>query len=122
MSYAAAMNPKYRDVFGPKKNLIFCVPWWLYTPAAISRGAKLCQTELIQLLSHRLFTSLSVGLQATNFPFPSHQLFKGHGWCEDACPQLKVGQISWADRHLLWHSLLQLKERKNVDGRLNKIK
>lgn len=46
--------------------------------AAIPRTGRLCQTEPIHLLFHPLLTSLSVGLQATNFLFPSHQLFKGH--------------------------------------------
>lgn len=110
MNYAAAMNPKCRDVCGPKK-LKCRVPRWLYTPAAKSRGARLWQTELIQLLFHPLFASLFVGIQATFYFLPVNfsrviAIVK--------MPVHKAGQISWADWYLLWHSLSQLlkKEKK----------
>lgn len=82
------MDPKYR-------LLGCCVQQWLYIPVATSGGNTLHQAELIRLLYHPPFTSLSIGLQVTYFLFPSRQLFKDNCWCEGACPQLKVGQISY---------------------------
>lgn len=83
MSYAAAMDPKER-------LLRCCVQQWLYIPAATHRGTTMCETELVQLLFHPLFMPLSVGLQATYFLFPSHQLFKDN--CSCAAAQI------WADQ------------------------
>lgn len=115
MSYAAAVDPKY-------KLLGCCVQQWLYIPA--SGGTTLCQTDLLQLLFHPLFTSLSIGFQATYFLFPSHHLFKDNCWCEGACPQLKVGQISY--RIGIYSGITfatgEERKKKSVDGRLKKIK
>lgn len=102
-----------------KKIEILCAVVAVHTNSNIQG----CQTEFIQLLFHPLFTTLSVGLQATNFLFPFHQLFNGHCYCENACPQLRVGQIIWENCYLFQHSLLQLvKKEKNCRWQIEENK